>query len=498
MVGFFQILRDRVRNPRGMGLDRVMTTAALTALLLMLVPSQVHAQQPLAGLITDLFDRSTINAPSSATGVPIQHQGHFIVGENLKLTTREVNLAIASQVATFPIPSSSGGFTFSVNDRGEVTPTSTNFGPLFAERAVTIGRKQFNVGFSFQSTGFSSFEGVDLESGDLSFIREHNDCCPAGANNPPTATNFTPEFERDLLRSNLRATIDTNTTAFFANYGLTDRFDIGIAVPIVHVKIDASVDSQILRMAAQSVGNPLIHSFDGQGASTETLSASGSASGLGDVLLRAKYNFARTQNTAFAAALDLRLPTGDKDNLLGSGATQTKVFFVGSGEYGRFNPHLNLGYTFSSGDASSEAVTFDLDPSQYALATLGGFTPNTVDLSVPDEVNYVFGLSFAPTSRVTLGFDVHGRTIRDVPRFSLQDNSYANRTTGPAPTSPYVAQNEFSVESSSSDLNLLLDVVGGKVNLGGAFLLNVTVLFQMNDAGLKAKPTPVIGFDYVF
>jgi len=498
MVGFVQISGRWIAHPGGAGRRHVVMFATLTMLLLILLPSQALAQKPLAGLITDLFDRSTINAPSTATGVPIQHQGHFIVGENLKLTTREVNLAIASQVATFPIPSSSGGFTFSVNDRGEVTPTSTNFGPLFAERAVTIGRKQFNVGFSFQSTGFSSFEGVDLDSGELSFIREHNDCCPGGANNPPNVTNFTPEFERDLLRSNLRTTIDTNTTAFFANYGLTDRFDIGLAIPIVHVEIDASVDSQILRMAAQSVNNPLIHSFDGLGAATETLSASGSASGLGDVLLRAKYNFARTQTTAFAAALDLRLPTGDKDNLLGSGATQAKIFFVGSGEYGRFSPHLNFGYTFSSGDASEEAVTFDLDPAQYQLATLGGFTPNNLDLSVPDEVNYVFGLSFAPTSRVSLGFDVHGRTMLDVPRFALQDNSYINRATGTPPTAPYVAQNEFSVESPSGNLNLLLGVLGGKINLGGTFLLNVTVLFQMNDEGLKAKPTPVIGFDYVF
>ena len=69
MVGFFQLLRYRVHNPRRMSLDRVITTAALTTLLLMLVPSHVHAQKPIAGLITDLFDRSTINAPSSATGL---------------------------------------------------------------------------------------------------------------------------------------------------------------------------------------------------------------------------------------------------------------------------------------------------------------------------------------------------------------------------------------------------------------------------------------------
>jgi len=54
------------------------------------------------------------------------------------------------------------------------------------------------------------------------------------------------------------------------------------------------------------------------------------------------------------------------------------------------------------------------------------------------------------------------------------------------------------VESRNGNLNVVLGVVGGKINLGGRFLLNVTVLFQMNDAGLKPKPTPVIGFDYVF
>lgn len=472
---------------------RVVQAGIILMALLIAAPA-AQAQEPLAGLIKTLFDQSTINAPSTATGVPINHTGHFIVGENLKLTTREVNLAIANQVSTFPLASSSGGFTFSVNDRGEVQPTSTNFGPLFAERGVTIGRRQFNLGMSFQATSYGSFEGIDLDSGELSFIREHNDCCPATANNPTQVTNLTPEFERDLLRSNLRASIDSSTTAFFANYGVTDRFDIGLAIPIVTVDLQATVDSEILRTA--SGGNPLIHSFDGRGASTESLSASGSATGLGDILIRAKYNFARTATSAFAAALDLRLPTGDEDNLLGTGATRTKIFFVGSGEYGRFSPHVNFGYTFSSGDASDEATSFDLDPSQYALSP--DFVPNEVDLSVPNEFNYVAGFSVAPSARVTLGFDIVGRTLLDVPRFELQNNTYPNRAPGVPPTAGFVAQDEFSVVSEAGNLNLLLGVVGGKINLGGTFLLNLTVLFPLTDSGLKSSVTPVIGFDYVF
>jgi hypothetical protein len=468
----------------------------LVASVSLFLPADAPAQE-LAGLVKRLFDAATINAPTTLpTGVLVSHQPHFIVGENLKLTTREVNVALASQLSAFPLASSSGGFSFSVNDRGEVTPTSTNFGPSFAERGVTIGRKQVNFGFTYQTTSYSSFEGIDLDSGDLNFIREHNDCCPATANNPGAVTNLNPDFERDLLRSRLDADIETQTTALFLNFGVTDRFDVGLAVPFVNVEIQATVNAEILRLG--SAATPTTHVFPG-GGSTTSISESGSASGLGDVLLRAKYNVFRSETSAIAGALDLRLPTGDKDNLLGTGATQAKVFFVGSGEYGRFSPHVNFGYTFSSGDTSAEAISFDLDPAAYALSTLpGGFVPNEIDLSVPDEVNYVVGFSVAPSSRVTLGFDLHGRTLRDVARFSLQDNTYVNRGPGTLPTSNYTENDEFSVESASGNLNLLLGVVGGKINLGGTFLLNLTVLFPMTDDGLKPKPTPVIGFDYVF
>ena len=509
MVGFAQVSGRWIAHPGGAGRRHFVTAATIAMLLLMLVPSQAHAQKPLAGLVKRLFDVSTVNVPTPNPvnpSVNIPHQPHFIIGENVKLTTREMNLALASQLAAFPLASSSGGFTFSVNERGEVAPTSTNFGPSFAERGVTIGRKQVNFGFTFQATSYSSFEGIDLDSNQLTFIREHNDCCPAGGNagvatsDPSAVTGFNPAFERDLLRSNLRASIDTKTTAFFANYGVSNRLDVGIAIPIVSVQMDATVDSEILRTGSGTTVLPLTHSFDPSGAGTASFSESGSATGFGDVLLRAKYNFLRTSTSALAAALDLRLPTGDEDELLGTGATQAKLLFVASGEYGRFSPHVNFGYTFSNGETSEEATSFDLDPAQFALNTIpGGFVPNEIDLSVPDEVNYTLGFSVAATSKVTVGFDMYGRTFQDVARFAPENNVYPNRAgSGPLPVGSVPVNNEFSVESRSGNLNVVLGVVGGKINLGGTFLLNVTVLFQMNDAGLKPKPTPVIGFDYVF
>jgi len=477
---------------------RVSCTLWIAVAVLILTSNAASAQNNnLAGMIKRLFDRSTINAitpnPADPTAAPIDHSPHFIVGEALRETTREVNVALASQLASFPLGSSSGGFTYSVNERGEVVPTSTTFGPTFAERGLTLGKGKFNFGYSFQATSYNSFEGIDLESGGLRFIREHNNCCPAGANSPANVTDLNPAFERDLLQSDLVTKIDTRTTAFFAGVGITDRLDVGVAVPIVNVDMEATVNSRILRLGSGE--NTITHSFPGGTSSTLSLSDEGSATGIGDILLRGKYNFYRSGSTALAAALELRLPTGNEDELLGTGATGTRMLFVGSGEYGRFSPHVNIGYTLSSGDASAEAVSFELDA---AYGNVPGSVQPDVNLSVPDEFNYTLGFNMAVVPRVTVGFDVLGRYLRDVTRFDLQDVTYPNRAPGTLPVASFVEQNEVSIASRPGNLNFVLGVIGGKINLGKTFILNATLLFAMTDGGLKPKPTPVIGFDYVF
>jgi hypothetical protein len=451
----------------------------------------------LAALVKETFDRATPNAVSTVAGG--DHTSHFFLGDQSSLApaSRQLNVALVTQLTSFPLASSSGGFTFNLNERGEVVPTSNTFGPSFAERAVTIGQSKFNFGYTFQRTTYDSYEGVGLDSGDLRFFVEHNNCCPAGANSPLNTTDLAPDFERDLLLNQLRVDITTNTTAFFANYGLTNRFDIGVAVPIVNVNIDATVDAEILRTA--TAASPLIHSFDGQGSATRSVTGSDSASGFGDVLLRAKYNVFRNETTAFAAALDLRLPTGDEDELLGTGATQAQAMFVASGEYGRLSPHVNLGYTFSSGHTSGLAADVENPVLQFG-APANGVDTTPIDeseLEVPDEFNHTFGVNVAAGSRVTLGFDVKGRLFREVYRFAPEDVVYPNRAAGTLPTAGFTAQDQFDALPRGS-LSQVLGVASGKINLWSTFLLNITLLFPMNDAGLKANPTPVFGFDYVF
>src|SRR5262249_19685083 len=75
----------------------------------------------------------------------------------------------------------------------------------------------------------------------------------------------------------------------------------------------------------------------------------------------------------------LRVPTGDEDNLLGSGSTDVSGMLVLSKQLGAVAPHLNLGYEVASGG-------FDRSNFRYAA-----------------------GADFRVVSHVTLAADVFGR-----------------------------------------------------------------------------------------
>jgi Putative MetA-pathway of phenol degradation len=149
---------------------------------------------------------------------------------------------------------------------------------------------------------------------------------------------------------------------------------------------------------------PDTHTFEyGNADATQTVRRSGRVTGLGDIVVRTKYHFLRAAGGGLAAAIDLRLPTGDADNLLGTGGTEAKILLVASGERGRFGQHVNFGYTVANGDVAG---------------TVSGLTAT----SLPDEINYTGGVEFIAHPRVTLMGDVVGRTLRGrrTPRFGQQ------------------------------------------------------------------------------
>ena len=197
----------------------------------------------------------------------------------------------------------------------------------------------------------------------------------------------------------MRTSLDVNVlaTVAFATYAVTDRFDFSVAVPFVSTSIDGTSVGQIVPFGP----NPA-HYFGGT-AANPILSAiagvSGSASGIGDVAVRAKVNLSpgTSSRTGFALLGDVRLPTGKEDDFLGSGSTSTRVLGIVSSRFGDFAPHANAGVAIRGGNDQQNALLatagFDqlLAPrATFALDFISEWQMGTSKLKLPQPVTIEF------------------------------------------------------------------------------------------------------------
>jgi hypothetical protein len=456
------------------------------------IPGMAHAQDvPLARILVDFFTEAVeMTSGSGSPGNP--HEVHFLPGLSQATAAFELQKALVAQLSTFPLGTSSGGFTYTLDTAtGAITPASPSFGPLYAERALTIGQGKFNAGLEYQHVEFNKFEDVPVDDQQLVFLLQHNNCCPAGSNNPTQVGNTVPAFEGDLIETRMSLKVKTDTTFAFANYGVTNALEVGVAVPIVRAALRVGGQSTILRLSTSD--QPLTHSWDGLGATVKNVpSHDASASGIGDILVRGKYLFVPG---VLGAEVDFRLPTGDEANLLGAGGLQTRLLLIVSASRQTFAPHVNLGYVFSNGSVSSEVADLQV-PNVTGSAAIAGLSQPTLDLSIPDEFTYTGGFDWAASRRVTIAADLVGRTVRDVKRFAISDSTFPYRTTdtGPVLTATRPQMNI----TGTKNLNLLLGTAGAKFNVATNLLLNASVLFPLSKGGLRPGVTPVVGLDYAF
>jgi len=393
---------------------------------------------------------------------PFNHSAHFVSQPEARATLQQLNRVIATQISTFPLTSSSAGFTFEFDPTIGVFERNTEtFGPIFAERALTAGKGRFSMGVTALEAKYNKFEGQNLRDNDLQLYLTHID-----VNGDSSST--APWFEGDLIRADLSINLRNRTTVVVANYGVTDNFDIGVAVPFVDLSMSASIETTVERVAT-SPDPFIVHQF-AEGASNQLFTESGNASGVGDIVLRGKWNFAKGESLNLAAALDVRLPTGDEDDLLGSGATQAKLFFIASKDRGGFTPRVSAGYTVST--EGSEVIG-----------------------DLPNELSYSAGFDAALHSRVSLTADFVGRTLIDADRVVEEARTFEH-TFRTDPTVRTEARLTPVVETGN--LNVAYLSAGLKVNPVGRLLLVGSVLVALNDNGLQDTVTPVLGLDYTF
>ena len=341
--------------------------------------------------------------------------------EAAEATRDTLTRALLSAVATLPVSTSSSGFTYRFSPAlGTVERASETFGPFFVERALTAGAGQASLGFTFQMARFESLDGNDLRSGEFVTV----------------ANQFSDEpapFDVETLTLN----VTSRRTTFFGNVGVSDRVDIGVAVPLVQLSIDGS----------------RINTYRGQ-ASLQAR-AEASTSGLGDVAVRTKVRLTGDGPGAVAAGVEGRLPTGRDEDLLGAGDTALRFLGLGSYEAGRASVHGNV------------AVGF------------GG---------IGREVSYGGAVAMAATPRVTLVGEILARRISGVPRVSEVVAAHP-RVRG---------VQTLRLMPAGEDQTTAFAVAGFKWNIGSTWLLHGNVLMPLTDAGLTAPFTPTIAFDYSF
>lgn len=325
------------------------------ALLLAISSSQVGATD-LKNLIPGLYggDGITLAPPS---GPFPSHAAHFTIDATAAIN--QLNNNISAQIAVFPFPSISSGFAFEFNpDLGTFLKTPESLGPIFAERPRTVGAGKFTANLSYTFFEYNKFEGASLD--DLEAVALHD------ANILPPPDVHT-SFELDTLDLRINLGIKAKILALAATYGVTDRFDIGVLVPYVWVNMDVRSHAQLV----VSPGNPFptAHSF---GSESPDDAAHGSASGLGDVLLQAKYHWLKTDTNNVAGAVLVKTETGDANNFLGTGDTTVRPYLIYARSFGAFTPHINLGYKFnlktSDKNAIEYALGFDYGNERYTVA----------------------------------------------------------------------------------------------------------------------------------
>jgi hypothetical protein len=298
--------------------------------------------------------------------------------------------------------------------------STTTFGSFLTERSLTVGRLQLSLAASYQSATFDRIDGRNLRDGTLR----------------ATASRLTSnQAPFDVETVTMRIHTDTVTVA--ANVGITDRLEVGAAVPI-----------QRLTLAGERVdtyrGTPLLQA-----------AVAATSSGAGDLVLRTKLNVFRGGAAGVAIGGEARVPTGSAANLFGAGRTTVKPRVMWSVESDHVAVDTNVGYV------------------------LGG---------ISDELDYSAAVTSAGTHKITLVGELAGRRLNS-----------AGRLIDVITRHPVLAGVEtVRLSAVEQPTNRVVAIAGVKWNAAATWLVTANLARSLTDAGLTARWVSTVGAEYAF
>ena len=379
------------------------------AVVLLIAARAAEAQQSISDVLSFLVTNRTIPTDD------------FVRDEQAAIATRDtISKLLVLELATLP-SSSGGGFSYRLDPAlGTVIRASDSFGPLFTERSLLAGQGRASFGISYSSIMFDSIDGRNLRDGTL----------------VSTASVFrgdTVPFDIETVSLRIR----TDTMTLNGTVGITDSLDVSAGIPFIRLTLQGDrVDTYRGRQLLQASG-------------------SASAYGLGDVMLRTRYNVFRNGASGIAIGGEVRLPTGKEEDLLGAGRFSFTPRFIGSYEQERIGVHGEVGYTF---------------------------------WGVSEALGWAGAVTAVAAPRVTIVGELLGRRLSGVGRLV--------ETTLPHPRLAGV--DTIRLTSSGESADHISMVAGFKWNIASTWLLTANVLRPLTDVGLNARWVPSVTFDYWF
>ena len=347
----------------------------------------------------------------------------FVQDQQAAAETRNtISDSLLTGLSTLPIGSSASGFTYRVEQGlgGIPQRSSATFGSFFTERSLTVGRYRGSFGVTVQHSAFDTLDGQSLTDGTLV-------ATASSVNAEPTP------FDVETLTLNM--TLDSLTLT--STFGLSDRVDVGVALPLLRLSLEGErMDNYRGRRLLQA-------------------SASATATGIGDMALRVKYNLMRSAGQGLAIGAEARLPTGDEENLLGSGEFSVEPRIIWSAERGRLAIDTDFGYA------------------------VGGLT---------GQLGYGAAVTFAVVPRFMVIGELSGSRLDEV--------GHLTQSTSLHPSLQGVSTIRLSAVEGSS--NRMLLVGGFKWNPATTWLVSGSVLRRMTTDGLTASWVPTFAVEYAF
>jgi hypothetical protein len=476
---------------------------AATAKAQNLCPSGVQSDK-LVCLIPHVFGINGVAVANPNPSQPVPFQTNF-----LSTSMSPLSSAIARQAALLPNASPSSGITFSWDPLTKTFASSTDsLGPIFSERAETIGKHKVFFGADYQYLKFDSLDGLNLKALPVvltqpDFTLNDGTTCSVNApdSNPPPPSNRPSRtgdcsFIRDTIQTSNRIDLKIHKITTSLTFGITNRIDISISIPIENVRMGMFSSATIVHNEDPTT---LTHAFPPTTNCKapcffQLFSSVGTASGIGDMTLQVKATAWEGKRAAFALGADIRVPTGDQLNFLGAGAAGVQPFLVWSYR----SPFRIASHAFVGYESNGSSV----------LA--GDITTGKKD-RLPGRLTYSGGVDVWFTERLTTAFDIVGQQVFQAHR-SVLTTSFAvpgkcdPGCLSPAPSTTADSLTQFTgtYNSTNASVGMKIRPWGRKLNrdkdvspLAG-LLITGNVLIKLNTGGLRSNYIPLGGISYTF